>query len=136
MEPIILTLHGTPIPKGRPRAFKDRAGNIRTHTPAPTSHAENSWRDIFISSGMPPFPPGTPLALHVLFLLPRPRSLPRKQIRPVSRPDLDNLVKLVTDALEGLAYHNDSAIVSITTEKRYVAFPDFARTEITITEAT
>ena len=33
------------------------------------------------------------------------------EIRPTKRPDLDNIAKAVLDALNGLAYQDDSQIV-------------------------
>ncbi len=132
---IALTLIGEPVPKGRPRAFKDRAGNVRVYSPDKTAHAENSWRDAFRESKAQALPAGVPLALTAVFYLTRPVSAPRKRTYPIGRPDVDNLVKLVTDALEGLAYERDSAIVTIAAQKEYATYPDPARTEIVITVA-
>jgi Holliday junction resolvase RusA-like endonuclease len=133
-QTIALTLIGEPMPKGRPRAFKDGRGNIRAYTPDKTAHAENSWRDLFRGSNLAPLAPGTPLAVTVFFYLTRPPSIPKKRTRPIGRPDVDNLVKLVTDALEGLAYERDAAIVSIAATKEYVTYPDPPRTEIYVKE--
>lgn len=36
-----------------------------------------------------------------------------------ARPDIDNLVKAVTDALNGILWKDDSQIVSLSAEKRY-----------------
>ncbi len=131
-EGIALTLIGEPVAKGRPRAFKDRGGNVRTYTPDRTAHAENSWRDAFRESNVQALPAGVPLALTAVFYLTRPVSAPRKRTHPIGRPDIDNLVKLVTDALEGLAYERDSAIISIAAQKEYATYPEPARTEIVI----
>lgn len=37
--------------------------------------------------------------------------------RPRKKPDLDNILKVVADALNGLAYHDDSQIVSMSATK-------------------
>ena len=50
-------------------------------------------------------------------------------MRPVKRPDWDNVGKIVTDALNGVAYDDDSQIVSASVEKYYSEEP---RTEIKI----
>jgi Holliday junction resolvase RusA-like endonuclease len=52
-------------------------------------------------------------------------------MRPTKRPDWDNLGKLVSDSLNGLAYKDDSQIVEATAAKYY---SDRPRVEIEITE--
>jgi Holliday junction resolvase RusA-like endonuclease len=44
-------------------------------------------------------------------------------IYPAKKPDIDNVVKSVTDALNGLAYGDDSQIVSLYVHKRYGLVP-------------
>ena len=44
-------------------------------------------------------------------------------IRPDKKPDWDNLGKVVSDALEGLAYKNDSQIVTGIIHKYYSVRP-------------
>ena len=39
-----------------------------------------------------------------------------------TKPDLDNQIKTVLDALEGLAYNNDSQVVDIIAHKRYANY--------------
>lgn len=42
---------------------------------------------------------------------------------PTSRPDADNLAKSFMDALNGMAYKDDSQIVTLIAEKRYAEEP-------------
>jgi len=66
-----------------------------------------------------PVPLGTPLIFEALVFLPIPSSFTRSEeaaarageLRPTGKPDLDNWIKLPMDALEGIAYANDSQIV-------------------------
>ena len=66
-----------------------------------------------------PVPLGTPLIFEALAFLPIPSSFTRGEeaaarageLRPTGKPDLDNWIKLPMDALEGIAYANDSQIV-------------------------
>lgn len=54
------------------------------------------------------------------------RVPPKKPLHPkwlVTTPDTDNLQKAVLDALNGIAYHDDSTIVRITAEKTYSTVP-------------
>lgn len=53
------------------------------------------------------------------------------KIRPVVKPDADNIIKSILDALNGLAYKDDAAIVAVSAEKYYSAEP---RVEITLTD--
>jgi Holliday junction resolvase RusA-like endonuclease len=41
------------------------------------------------------------------------------ELRPGKRPDVDNLIKIVMDALEKLTYKNDAQIVSAKIDKYY-----------------
>lgn len=40
---------------------------------------------------------------------------------PAGRPDLDNVVKLVLDALNGLAFLDDALVCELAASKRWVA---------------
>ena len=51
------------------------------------------------------------------------------KIRPTKKPDCDNCIKSITDALNGIAYIDDSQIVSIECEKWY---SDRPRAEVMI----
>ena len=52
-------------------------------------------------------------------------------IRPTKRPDADNILKVVADSLNGLAYHDDAQLVDAQIRKFYSANP---RIEVTIQE--
>ena len=52
-------------------------------------------------------------------------------IRPTKKPDLDNIAKAVLDSLNGIAYKDDSQIVSMVVSKKYSNRP---RVEITLKE--
>ena len=41
------------------------------------------------------------------------------ELKPTVKPDLDNIAKIVADALNGLAYRDDSCIVDLVVRKRY-----------------
>ena len=45
------------------------------------------------------------------------------EIRPTIKPDLDNCVKIVADSLNGIAYKDDSQIVSVVADKYYSDTP-------------
>ena len=93
------------------------------------------------------FKPRTPLAgdimLKLIFHMPRPKSHYRtgkykhllKTDAPFfhsSTPDLDNIVKLVADALNGVFYKDDSQIAQLKAEKIYCTPSEKPKTEIHI----
>ena len=39
--------------------------------------------------------------------------------RPTKKPDIDNVIKIITDALNGIAYDDDAQIVSLSATKFY-----------------
>lgn len=50
---------------------------------------------------------------------------------PTKKPDSDNIIKIILDALNGVCYHDDSQICKIYFEKKYSEIP---KVEITIKE--
>lgn len=79
-----------------------------------------------------------PVSLSLQFFFPRPKSHYRtgkysdqlKANAPllhISKPDADNLVKLVKDALNGVFWHDDSQVCVLYAEKKYSLSP---RTEV------
>jgi len=57
------------------------------------------------------------LKMEVIFYLRRPKSIKRKY--PNVRPDLDNYLKAVGDALEGICFNDDAQIVTMSCSKMY-----------------
>lgn len=105
MSAPLLTLHldGEPVAKGRPRFGK--GGKV--YTPEATAAAENKlgWEVKRAYPGIEPT--GALVSLTVVF-----RSAGSAAKRN-GRADLDNLVKLVKDALNGIAWLDDSQVVHI-----------------------
>ena len=69
--------------------------------------------------------------LSVKFFLQRPKSRDKEKGEQyhACKPDLDNLVKFLLDAGNGIVWKDDSEIVEIHAEKFYSSYP---RTEIVI----
>jgi Holliday junction resolvase RusA-like endonuclease len=59
----------------------------------------------------------SPLSVKLVFEMPRPASVRRPA--PSVPPDLDKLVRAVFDGLEGIAFTNDSRVVSLEASKAY-----------------
>lgn len=107
-----------PQPKQRPRLRRD--GHV--YTPGETEGAEALIRTCWVARyGAIPkggWAAGAPLRLTVAAYFKRPRT--SKRPFPTVKPDLSNLVKLIEDALNGIAYVDDSQICTYgETKKRY-----------------
>ena len=92
----MLSVPGEPVPKGRPRVY-----NGHGITPKRKLEAENNIRRRWISQ----YPNMQPLTgdIHISIDF----YMPDRHVK-----DWDNLAKLVTDALNGIAYADDRQIVT------------------------
>lgn len=134
------TVDGHVVPKGRPR-FVRATGHV--YTPDKTVEAERAIRAAWRATGGAVIHRPNPVSLYVTVVLPRPRShyrvakgrehevRPGAPIAPTNQPDLDNLVKTVTDALNGMAWDDDSQVAMVMANKEYGEYPSW---EITVME--
>lgn len=75
-----------------------------------------------------------PVSVHMEFVMPRPKSLPKRVKYHVKKPDVDKLVRSTLDALSGTAYVDDNRVVQIKATKRYQAPGEQTGAHITIKE--
>lgn len=131
-----LTIDGVPVAKGRPRL-----GRYGTYTPKKTQEYEKYVKMCWFAKYGGIQPSEQSLEVNIVFYLPIPKSVNKKQraemldgrIKHTKKPDIDNLIKSVLDALNGIAYSDDSKIIKVAAEKQYSEKP---RTEIQISEVT
>jgi len=122
---IDLTIPGTPVAKGRGRATKTG----RVFTPKKTREAEDTLagRAMALLAGVVGLPLAGPLRLEATFTSVQPSSWSAKKRAsmpaPTSRPDVDNLLKLATDALNGVVWVDDAQLVTIICRKVYGPAP-------------
>lgn len=79
-----------------------------------------------------------PVALAVVFVFPRPagkrwKTKPMPRGRHCGKPDVDNLVKSLTDAMNGLVYVDDARISELTVHKVIAAGDEQPHCEINLT---
>ena len=129
---MLITIPGKPLGKQRARTLKSG----RSYTPEQTVNYETLVKLCYTQQHGENF--GTqPLIMSVNAFYPIPKSISKKlsaamvtgEIRPTKKPDLDNIVKLIADGLNGIAYHDDSQIVNLVANKFYSLEP---RVEIVI----
>lgn len=137
-----LTIPAEPIAQGRPR-FSNKGGFVRAFDPKKSkdwkafvaAFAEQAMRDQGYEK-----PTDVALRVRARFAFSLPKSKWRKR-EPVEaqwrnqKPDLDNLFKAITDACEGIVYHNDSQIVKVVIEKIMVAQGDAPYVAVVIEDA-
>ena len=121
---------GIPRPQGRPRIVRFPNGKAGLKDPDISRDWKNYVRMV-AGEAWGRAPEEGPVALFLTFYLPIPRSWSKKrrmkalegEILPTGRPDLDNLVKAVLDALLGVLIEDDRQIVSLIAAKFYGALP-------------
>lgn len=120
-----------PAGKQRPK-FSTRGRYPIAYTPGKTVDNEIYVRGCFIEKSRGrQFPEKTPLSITLYSYYPIPKSLSKKAkaameagyILPVVKPDLDNVIKLIMDALNGYAWKDDNQVVEIISKKMYGVEP-------------
>jgi Holliday junction resolvase RusA-like endonuclease len=108
-----------PVAKGRPK-FSTRGGCFRTYTPSKTASFERTVRD-FLRDYMQSNHVSMVFdacALEVVFWMKRPKCR-KVEVWSAVRPDLDNVVKGLTDAMNGVLLKDDSLICKLDAKKMY-----------------
>lgn len=133
---ILLTIGGQPQGKGRPKF-----GQGRAWTPKETKLAEGEVVRKWEEAGEPHLPDDTAIRLVLNMYVVRPGGHFKRDgtlsaeglrcPRPFrSKPDVDNAIKLVMDALNKRAYKDDVRICSASIERYWAEWP---YTEIELT---
>ena len=134
---ITFTVPGEPRGKGRPR-FNRTSG--RAYTDEKTRDYEIKVAVCFRKAfGTLVLPRTGFYAIDIVAYLPIPKSVSKatraamedKKILPSRKPDVDNIEKAVLDALNGIAYKDDSRVYRTSCAKYYDTVP---RVGVTITE--
>lgn len=116
---------GRPKGKGRPRV---NTKTRRAYTPATTKSYEESIKYCYMVAYSPTerlHKGCVSVAIDAVFPAPTGWSkATRRQalaglIKPTGKPDLDNVAKAVLDALNGIAYTDDSKVTELHVSKRY-----------------
>ena len=114
-----------PVPKGRPRFT--RMGHA--YTPKKTADFEKAIADYYAKVCGHKF--DSAISVTLAFQMPIPKSITKKQrakiidgtVKYTKKPDADNLAKAVLDALNGVAYTDDSLITKLRISKYYSENP-------------
>lgn len=130
---ITFEVPGKPRGKGRPRFYNGHA-----ITPADTASYENLVKVMYLGAG------GQihegPLIVRMTAFYPIAKSCSKKkrqqmldgEIKPTVKADLDNVLKIILDGLNGVAFKDDVQVVGFNAKKVY---GEEAKVIITIEEA-
>ena len=123
------TVPGPPQGKARARTvYNQHVGRTMSYTPENTVIYENLVKLSFLEQcGRKSFEKGEAVAVKIIAAFPIPGSTSKKRrnqmlsgsIQPTKKPDADNISKCILDALNGIAYHDDSQVTELEIRKTY-----------------
>ena len=125
---ILMTLYGNPVAQGRPR-FSRQGGFVKTYDPIKSKAYKALIRlelqPLLAKPGFRQFK--NPCRVHLLICRAIPSGFSQKKrkeaieakIRPTTRPDTDNYIKGILDALNGTVLKDDSIVCEINAGKIY-----------------
>ena len=125
---------GNPVGKGRPKFTKTG----HAFTPKDTVNYETLVHMEYLSQcGNAKFPDDAMLDMRIKAYYSIPKSKSKKQqnlmregiVRPIKKPDMNNCIKIIADALNKIAYRDDTQIVDCQVRKFY---SDNPRVEVRI----
>ncbi|MFU0831712.1 MAG: RusA family crossover junction endodeoxyribonuclease [Oscillospiraceae bacterium] len=132
MNEICFTIPGPPKGKARPRVVRAKNGRSLTYTPDKTVAYEELVRIRYQAAAKGfQFPKDAQVAVQIVAWYPVPNNKSKKvktamlsgRINPTKKPDCDNIVKIICDALNGFAYKDDAQITQVQIKKKYSDIP-------------
>lgn len=119
---------GKPQGKARARTFYDKkAGRMRSVTPENTVLYENHIIQSYLNAAKKPQMLQGALEVSIKAYFPIPKSTTKKarkqiedgEVFPTKKPDADNIAKVICDALNQIAYQDDTQVVELTVTKHF-----------------
>lgn len=128
-------VEGEPQGKARPR-FSRRSETV--YTPSKTARYEKEIRQAYIAAGGKMIPEGSYVTVTVDAYFRIPKSYTKRKrlacehniIRPNKKPDIDNVLKVVLDALNKVAYEDDKQVIEVICRKWYSRSSGFLKVQI------
>ena len=127
-----LTILGEPFGKQRPRVIARGKGASRAFTPQKAVNYENYIKLLYRQKYKNfKFEDKVPLYVQITAFYKIPPSKPKYikglmfkgEMLPTKKPDVDNIIKIILDSLNGLAYKDDAQIVACSCQKFYASNP-------------
>lgn len=129
MELIQFTVYGTPVAQGRPR-FSSQGGFTRAYDPKKSKDFKK-YVKLVAAENRPKKLLEGPLQLFIKVYKPTLKNFSKKklaaaesgELRPVTKPDVDNYVKGIKDACNQIIWKDDSQVVELLASKWYSEKP-------------
>ena len=127
LNSITFCIPGEPKGKGRPRFTKPKGADfVKTYTPDATASYENLVKVMYLNVAGQQKLEG-PLKMEIAALFPIPKSKSKKvqaamrskELLPTVKCDVDNIAKIIMDALNKVAFDDDKQIVMLYCSKSY-----------------
>ena len=123
---VMYTVYGEPQGKGRPR-FARRGAFTHAYTPEKTKTYEDEIRYMArcAMGASPPLETPVTVAIYIRMEIPKSFSKQKRKdalagiIKPMKKPDLDNVSKCFLDAMNGHVYLDDKQVVNLHVTKVY-----------------
>lgn len=128
MKSISFIIPGPPVGKARPRVVRLKNGFSHTYTPPKTVAYEKLTQARYkAAAGGYCFPDDARLCIQITACFPIPANKSKRvkadmmtgTALPTKKPDCDNIVKIICDALNKQAYKDDAQIVKMQISKKY-----------------
>jgi len=135
-----IIVHGAPVAKPRAKGFYNKTTGHMHHYYKNSGELKSYEQFIKVkASELFNKPMAGPVCLSVHFLMPRPQALMWKKremprVPNPHRPDIDNCIKTIEDALNGIAYLDDGQITELHVWKQYHAGDEGPLTVIRVEE--
>lgn len=130
---IVLIIDGNPFGKQRPRVVRTGKGASRAFTPEKTMQYESYVKVLYRQKygRHTSFKEDDELHLDIKAYYEITKSTPKylKEmmitgvVKPTKKPDVDNIIKIIADSLNGVAYKDDKQIVACSCQKFYASNP-------------
>ena len=119
MTTIHFSVPGKPQGKARARVFYNKnIGRVQAITPDNTLNYENLIKVMFLNQKPANFKLITdPCSVYVTALFQKAKS--NKMIEPTIKPDSDNIIKCVLDAMNGIVYKDDKQVTEVKLTKQW-----------------
>ncbi len=123
-------VYGEPVGKGRPR-FARRGKFTSTYTPQKTKTYEDEIRMMAKAAMGASGPLDTPMTVAIYIRVGIPASYSKQKrkdalagiIKPMKKPDLDNVAKCFLDSMNEIVYLDDKQVVNLHVTKVYAETP-------------
>ena len=123
-------VYGEPVGKGRPR-FARRGNFVSTYTPEKTKTYEDEIRMMAKAAMGSSEPLDTPITVAIYIRVGIPASYSKQKrkdalsgvLKPMKKPDLDNVAKCFLDSMNEIVYLDDKQVVNLHVTKVYAETP-------------